>query len=291
MRNAGSPPVISPRARLDRRAQRSGRPERHVSRLLPTQSQRRRPQRSHRLGARHQYRPRHVDRTAGRHRRNGRRASADRVHRRGHRQHLRPRHRRRTATGGDLHLGRRRRAGPVAGLQHRQRPDLAEVRRQPGPGARRSCREAPRSQGLLVRAGRLLGDGRSRHRCLQGAAVQVGEPDRLDVAERGLRRRRAGRSLGEPRPVPAGAGRRPGEHQVGDAGQHQLRRRPRAAPVSSTSSGPSTARPSPRSRSARPGSVHLSPARCFSWMDWGSDFFGATTFNGAPTAARRPCAG
>ena len=44
------------------------------------------------------------------------------------------------------------------------------------------------------------------------------------LPERGLRRRIAGRPLAEPGPVPAGAGRRPGERQVGDAGQYRRRR-------------------------------------------------------------------
>ena len=142
----------------------------------------------------------------------------------------------------------------------------------------------PRSQGLLVPAGRVLGAGRDRHRRLRGAAVQVEEPDGLDLPERGHRRRVAGGPVAEPGPVPARSGRRSGQRQMGDAGQHRRRsrlprhrldhrdqrqqrsrrgshRRPPAR-RSSTSSDRSTARPSPRSRSAPPGSAPRSPERC-----------------------------
>ena len=58
-------------------------------------------------------------------------------------------------------------------------------------------------EGLLVRAGWVLGAGRSRRRWLHRSAVQVEEPDELDLPERGHRGRLAGGPVGEPGPVPA----------------------------------------------------------------------------------------
>lgn len=153
---------------------------------------------------------------------------------------------------------------------------------QPDPGLRRRWREPPGSQSHLVRAGRLLGAGRRGCRRVHRSAVQIQEPDGLDLPERGLRSRFACRALGKPGAVPTGPGRRSGTSQVGNAGQRpnrsggrHLPRRPpepirppsqmlRRLPSrrSSISSDPSTASPSRPNRSARQGSAHRSPARC-----------------------------
>ena len=58
--------------------------------------------------------------------------------------------RREPADGGDLHRGEARLAGAGAGLQHRPRPYLQALRRQPG--ARHRLGRVPRPEGVLVRA-------------------------------------------------------------------------------------------------------------------------------------------
>ena len=69
--------------------------------------------------------------------------------------------------------------GAVAGLQHRRRPDLDEVRRQPG--AEPELRRLPGSEGVLVRAEQELGDGRRAVRPAQGVDLHLDEFEELDA--------------------------------------------------------------------------------------------------------------
>ena len=190
----------------------------------------------HELGPRHLARPAALGRAAAGHpadlRRPGPRHRGHLLGLRGLRPHqlLRPGHRREPAARRPLHqrLHRqpphpRRATGAVAGLQPRRRPDLDQVRRQPG--ARPGLTQLPRPQGLLVRRARrrLLGDAGRRGPRPQGRALPQRRPPRLDAPERLRTRQRDRRDLGVPRPVPAAGRRRPRQRQVGHGGQPQPR--------------------------------------------------------------------
>ena len=176
----------------------------------------------HVLGACGQPRPGALGAPARRNPRGGRRG--DLLGQRGGRpqEHQRLRHAPQPGHGGDLHERVSRRSGAVAGLQHRPRPDLDQVRRQSG--ARRPRSRVPRSEGVLVRARGRVAHGRRQGRPAQGCDLSlrrfegVGAPQRLRARQR--RRRR----LGVPRPVPAAGRRQAQAAEVGDDRQPQPRR-------------------------------------------------------------------
>ena len=79
----------------------------------------------------------------------------------------------------------------------------------------------PRSEGVLVRAGPRMADGRCEGPAAQGRDLPLQEPQDVDAPERFRARQRGRRRLGVPGPVPARGRRQAPQDQVGDAGQPQ----------------------------------------------------------------------
>ena len=122
------------------------------------------------------------------------------------RQHERARDACEPADGGDLHRGEARLAGAGPGLQHRPRPHLQALLREPG--ARHRLGRVPRPEGVLVRARARVADGRLQGGRAQDRDLPLAEPQGLDAPQRLRPGQRDRRRLGVPGPVPARGRRR-----------------------------------------------------------------------------------